>query len=242
MNHHPTRACSRGPVVCAALALTSGLTAWAEDRVALQHWRIDRTEVSIERFATFAQATGFVSAAEREGGGFEFLAGWERQPGTSWRQPDPGVAANPQWPAVHLSFAEAQAFCQWAGGRLPSAEEWRQAAFTEQRDAPPAPFVRGTTYPWPTGDSPAGANTSGRDPWPRAAPVGATPAGVNGLHDMGANVWEWTTTARGDTRQTVGGSWWYGDYQMAADVQAFKPQDFYAVYIGFRCVYPLDGS
>ena len=57
---------------------------------------------------------------------------------------------------------------------------------------------------------------------------------------MGANVWEWTTDAldaTGRERRTVGGSWWYGAFNMKADVKAFKPADFYAVYIGFRCVY-----
>ena len=93
---------------------------------------------------------------------------------------------------------------------------------------------------WTTGDSPQGANTSDADPWPRAAPAGATKQGVNGLYDMGANVWEWTTDSpdsKGRERRTVGGSWWYRASNMRADVQAFKPADFYAVYIGFRCVY-----
>ena len=52
-----------------------------------------------------------------------------------------------QLPAVHLTHAEAQAYCQWAGGRLPTAAEWRTAGFTELRSQPPAPWVRGTTYP-----------------------------------------------------------------------------------------------
>ena len=142
-----------------------------------------------------------------------------------------------QLPAVHLTHAEAQAYCQWAGGRLPTAAEWRTAGFTELRSQPPTPWVRGTTYPWTTGHSPQGANTSDPDPWPRAAPVNATAAGVNGLHDMGANVWEWAADARGDERRTMGGSWWYPASQMRADVEAWKPADFYAVYIGFRCVY-----
>jgi formylglycine-generating enzyme required for sulfatase activity len=143
-------------------------------------------------------------------------------------------------PAVHLDFFEAQAYCRWAGGRLPTGAEWQHAGFTELRDAPPAPWVKGRTYPWTTGDSPQGANTSDPDPWPRAAPAGATRQGVNGLYDMGANVWEWTTDATdpsGRERRTVGGSWWYGAFNMKADVKAFKPADFYAVYIGFRCVY-----
>ena len=54
---------------------------------------------------------------------------------------------------------------------------------------------------------------------------------------MGANVWEWAADARGDERRTMGGSWWYPASQMRADVEAWKPADFYAVYIGFRCVY-----
>ena len=208
------------------------------DQQPLGDWAINRTEVSIGQFARYVQATGTVTRAEKEGGGFEFGAGWERRPGWTWRQPD-GVPAGDDLPAVHLDFAEAQAYCRWAGGRLPTGAEWQKAGFTELRDAPPAPWVKGRTYPWTTGDSPQGANTSDADPWPRAAPVGATRQGVNGLYDMGANVWEWTTDVRGNERRTVGGSWWYGAGNMRADVQAYKPADFYAVYIGFRCAYDL---
>ena len=198
---------------------------------------VDRTEVTIGQFQRFVEATGTVTQAEREGGGFEYVGGWQRRPGWSWRSPDGVAPVDPDLPAVHLNHAEAAAYCRWAGGRLPTAQEWRQAAFTELRASPPDPWVRGRTYPWPTGDTPEGANTSGPDPWPRAAPVTATRAGVNGLHDMGANVWEWAADARGNERQTLGGSWWYPPSQMRADVQAWKPADFYAVYIGFRCVY-----
>ena len=209
------------------------------DKVVLPNFAIDRTEVTIGQFERYARATGTVTRAEKEGGGFEYGAGWERRPGWSWRKPD-GQATQADMPAVHLDFAEAQAYCRWAGGRLPTGAEWQLAGFTELRDAPPAPWTQGKTYAWSTGDSPQGANTSDADPWPRAAPAGATKQGVNGLYDMGANVWEWTThttDSKGRERRTVGGSWWYGAFNMKADVQAFKPADFYAVYIGFRCVY-----
>ena len=46
-----------------------------------------------------------------------------------------------------FGLVNAQAYCQWAGGRLPTAAEWRTAGFTELRSQPPAPWVRGTTYP-----------------------------------------------------------------------------------------------
>ena len=207
------------------------------ERVVLEGLAWDRTEVTIAQFERYVRATGVVTRAEREGGGFEYQAGWERRAGWNWRRPQ-GELVDTNMPAVHLDFREAQAYCRWAGGRLPTGAEWQAAGFTEMRVSPPAPWVRGRTYPWTTGESPQGANTSGADPWPAAAPAGATRQGVNGLYDMGANVWEWTSDSDGSGRRTVGGSWWYGQEQMRAQVQAFKPPDFYAVYIGLRCVYP----
>ena len=221
------------------LLFTSVTRAQVGDKVALPNFAIDRTEVTIGQFERYARATGTITRAEKEGGGFEFGSGWERRPGWSWRKPD-GQTTSTDMPAVHLDFAEAQAYCRWAGGRLPTGAEWQTAGFTELRELPPAPWQKGRTYPWATGESSQGANTSDADPWPRAAPAGATKQGVNGLYDMGANVWEWTIDSpdgKGRERRTVGGSWWYSAFNMKADVQAFKPADFYAVYIGFRCVY-----
>lgn len=236
-SHHPCLA-------LLALVVTLCSTAHSQtealpDRVALPGFRIDRTEVTIAQFERFARATGTVTEAERQGGGFEYVGGWQRRPGWTWRTPDGTPPTSPQLPAVHLTHAEAVAYCRWAGARLPTAAEWIAAAYTEQRAAPPAPWQRGRTYPYPTGERPEGANTSERDPWPRAAPVGATAAGVNGLHDMGANVWEWVSDAQGAERRTMGGSWWYGASQMRAEVSAWKAADFYAVYIGFRCAQDL---
>jgi formylglycine-generating enzyme required for sulfatase activity len=240
--HRVIRCGCRAGLLLIAAGFTVVVSAQVGDKVSFWDWAIDRTEVTIGQFERFVQATATVTRAEREGGGFEYGAGWERRPGWSWRYPDgrsDGLSVSADLPAVHLDFAEAQAYCRWAGGRLPSGAEWQKAGFTELRDSPPTPWVKGRTYPWSTGDSPQGANTSDADPWPRAAPAGATRQGVNGLFDMGANVWEWTTDARGSERRTVGGSWWYGAFNMKADVQAYKPADFYAVYIGFRCVYDL---
>ncbi len=72
----------------------------------------------------------------------------------------------------------------------------------------------------------------------RHLPVGQTRAGVNGLYDMGGNVWEWASDASGSDRLTMGGSWWYGPAQTQADGAQWKAADFYAVYIGLRCAYP----
>jgi len=217
--------------------------ALANDDVAMQaiarddgslFW-IDRTEVSIAQYRRYAQASAYRSVAEREGGGFEWGAGWERRPGWLWYAPygKPGAGDEP---AVHLNWHEAQQYCQWAGKRLPSDAEWMRAAYTETRAAAPAGFLRGKRYAYPTGDSPDGANHRDAPSAPlRHQAVGKSRMGVNGLFDMGANVWEWVDSASGAEQVTRGGSWWYGPAPMHHDHRALKPAHFYAVYIGFRC-------
>ena len=73
------------------------------------------------------------------------------------------------------------------------------------------------------------------------APAGTTKPGVNGLYDMGANVWEWIDTGAADStsKGTRGGSWWYGASQMRRDNEASKPRDMSVVYVGFRCAKDL---
>lgn len=208
---------------------------------------IDRTEVTIQAYKTFAAATGYITAAEKQGGGMVYGRGWERMQGWVWSAPF-GTPARPDEPAVHVTFDDAAAYCAWAGKRLPTDREWLLAAFTEHRANPPAPFKNGTTYLYPTGDTPAGANClNDCGPTPAIdysarldqgighAPVGTTTPGVNGLFDMGANVWEWTENGHATEKGTRGGSWWYGAFRMRADDRATKPRDMAAVYIGFRC-------
>jgi sulfatase modifying factor 1 len=225
----------------------AGASKVVNDMVRIGTFWIGRHEVTIGQFRVFARATKLTTKAEQEAGGFQYRAGWERMPGWTWESPY-GLAAKDDEPAVHLTWHEAKAYCAWAGLRLPTNAEWVHAAYTETRDTPPAPFVKGRTYPYPTGDAPDAAHhmESGAQ-WARSAtrgvldrgaghiPVMLSAPGVNGLHDMGGNVWEWVDHDAGGQKRTRGGSWWYGPAQMKADALYEKPADLAAVYIGFRC-------
>jgi len=202
------------------------------DRVKVADFRIDRTEVTIGAYREFAARLRGGTKAEREGGGFEYGAGWERRLGWVWHSPY-GKAGSDNEPVTHITWAEATTYCAHVGGRLPTWDEWRKAAYNELRGAPTDGLKTGQTYPYPVGETPDGMNNSRR----RHVPVATTKRGVNGLYDMGANVWEWTADRRGNEALTAGGSWWYGPEQTREGGSQWKPADFYAIYIGFRCAY-----
>ena len=230
-----------------ALALPS-VAAADMDMQKIDTFLIDRTEVTVGQFRHFVKATGLVTEAEKDGGGLVYGAGWEKKRGWIWSAPF-GTPARDDEPAVHVTYDEALAYCVWAGKRLPKDSEWLKAAYTETRKNPPAPLRNRLTYEYPTGATPEGANClSDCGPTPAIdysarlergvghAPVGMTVAGVNGLFDMGANVWEWTDDGGSAEKGTRGGSWWYGAARMRKDDRATKPRNMPVVYIGFRCV------
>jgi sulfatase modifying factor 1 len=236
-----SRSCiSASLILAAAIAAVpfsgTSVLAQAPDRVRIGAFAIDRTEVTIGQFRSFARATNLTTAAERDGGGFEFAGGWTRRAGWSYARPQGQPGADDE-PATHVSWHEASRYCAHVGGRLPSMAEWRAAAYTESRDQPTDGFIKGRTYAYPVGDQPDGMNNNRR----AHVAVGTTKRGVNGLHDMGANVWEWIADRRGDDALTAGGSWWYGPAQSRAESAQWKAADFYAVYVGFRCAYDARG-
>lgn len=211
---------------------------------------IDRTEVSIAQFRHFVQATGLRTLAEQAGGGSTYEGGWQQRAGWTWQAPF-GRPGRDEEPAVHVTHSEAAAFCRWAGKRLPTDQEWGQAAYVESRTAPTDGFVPGRRYTYPTGEQPAGAQCLTECGTTQAAPgavttrgaghalVGSTRAGVNGLFDMGGNVWEWVDSGPGVEQRTRGGSWWYGAQAMRDDHRQMKAADTAVVYIGFRCAKTL---
>jgi len=63
------------------------------------------------------------------------------------------------------------------------------------------------------------------------------PEQINSLVAMGGNVWEWNSDEKNNESLTSGASWWYGSSKTTVEQAQFKPSNFYAVYVGFRCAF-----
>ena len=143
-----------------------------QHNVELQTFRLAQTPVTNADYYAFVQSTGY-------------------PPPAHWPTPAPprGLARHP---VTHVDWHDAQAFCQWAGVRLPTEAEWERAAVGS------APTEQPRIYPWGNAH-PDAKRLNFRRTSKRATtkpvdhyPLGATPDGVL---DMAGNVWEWVNTA-----------------------------------------------
>jgi formylglycine-generating enzyme required for sulfatase activity len=181
----------------------------------------------------------------------------------SWKNFGRGFKQEDTHPVVHVSWEDAQAFCEWltkkemaegkikAGQkyRLPTDAEWSVAVGLgkEVGDTPEAKDggIK-DVYPWRKEWPPAvGAGNYGGtlnvDNYEYTSPAGSFSANKLGLHDMGGNVWEWCEDwydpAAKAYRVLRGASWYYynPDYLLSS-YRLNNTPDNRLSHIGFRCV------
>ncbi len=210
-------------------------------QVYLPAFAIDRTEVAEAAYAGCVRAGGCRATTEV------------------------GPFGDSNLPIEKVSFAEAQAFCRWRGGRLPTEAEWEKAA-------------RGPSdRMWPWGNdwldrranhgraerlAPSTGQASldtvdAADGYAGRAPVGSFPAGASsfGVLDLGGNVWEWTSTwfsreppqatarydprgpASGSERTIRGGGYRSPPSDLRVTRRLGLHPDERLAGVGFRCAY-----
>ncbi len=169
---------------------------------------VSETEVSVAQFGRFVETAGYVTDAERSGKGEVFNRRdglMVHRPGISWREDYKGAEADPELPAIRVSWNDANAFVQWLAKetgqpyRLLTEAEFEYTV----RAGTSTPYWWGNGSPQGVIENLAGANERINDlKWPIAfrayadrhwgpAPVGSFEANPFGVYDMGGNTAEW---------------------------------------------------
>lgn len=165
--------------------------------VEVRPFRMARAPVTNAEFAEFVEAGGYGNRKWWSEDGWNWRTRTEtgmprywHKAGSDWsrRHYDRMETLPAHEPVIHVSWYEAEAWCRWAGRRLPTEAEWEFAAATVPGDT-----VNKRRFPW--GDLAPDASTANLFGGAgRCLPVNACAAGDSawGVRQMTGNTWEWT--------------------------------------------------
>jgi formylglycine-generating enzyme required for sulfatase activity len=222
-------------------------------RISKGFW-MGQTEVTVGAYKRFARSAGKPMPQEPELLGAALNKGWNEE----------------AVPIVKMSWDDAQAYCKWMGGRLPSEAEWEYAARGGSKEARYGPIdeiawdadnsgrQRVDSTQEITGDGknyPKGFRDNGN----RMHEVGQKRPNGFGLFDTLGNAWEWVNDwydgkyyesspatdppgpSSGEYRVLRGGSWLDPPWDARASYRGASRPDFGYVIHGFRCVSEMSG-
>jgi sulfatase modifying factor 1 len=195
-------------------------------RVTVDAFRIDKTPVTNRQFKEFVRATGHITVAELVpdpkdypgalphmiyAGSMVFsppnhpvdLRNWSQWwtflRGANWRRPygpKSNINVLDNHPVVHVAYADALAYADWAGKDLPTEAEWEFAARGGLEQAEFAwgdEFMPGGNHRANTWQGEFPHQNLCNDGFARTSPVNEFPPNGYGVSDMIGNVWEWTS-------------------------------------------------
>jgi tRNA A-37 threonylcarbamoyl transferase component Bud32 len=198
----------------------------------LEPFAIDRTEVPNEAYRAFLTDGGYEEERWWPGVPVELrrtLVDRTGLPGPrGWSRGEFPDGADRR-PVAEVTWWEAQAYCLWAGGRLPTVFEWEKTARAGIRAR------EGVAMPWGIQSTTAGGSSRANFNSDGPVAVDAFPFGVSlfGAYGMAGNVSEWTLNRYGDGHAVTGGSWQGPSYLYTE--YASEPPGFTSPGLGFRC-------
>ena len=215
--------------------LSTRAISFENPKIKINNFFINKYEVTIKEFEEYAKKNNYKTLAEKNGGSYEWAAGWQKRIGWTYKTPYGAKPESLLEPAVHINKFEAENYCRSINGRLPNFDEWKTAAY--QQLLPSKEFEINKIYKYPSGDIAKDMNSQGLLDRNKHMNVTKLPEGINELVAMGGNVWEWISNNKRDNSLTAGGSWWYGSSMTEVTGAQYKPSKFYAIYVGFRCAF-----
>ena len=170
-----------------------------EHSVYLNDYKIDAYPITNGQYIKFVEDGGYDDFK------YWLSDGWDKVQSEKWKAPMYWEKIDDEWitcdflgkrkinlnePVCHVSYYEADAYCKWAGKRLPTEAEWEKAACWDDKNQ------RKTIFPW--GDElpdTTHANLLESYIW-NCAEIGTYPNGKShyGCHQMIGDVWEWTSS------------------------------------------------
>lgn len=237
---------------------------WAHP-VRIERFSIAATPVTFAEYQNFVNAGGYQERSIWSAEGWEWLqhsgqthpAYWQEDDDGNWRWRwfDQWIPLDPFLPMVHVNWYEANAYCRWAGRRLPTEAEWELAA-----SAAPDPSQGGFTdekrwYPW--GYNFPQSVHANLNSMMGIVDVRSFPEGDSAfsLRQMIGNIWEWTANtfnpfpgyiidpydtysepSFGQQKVLRGGCWATRPHVIRNTFRNFYTPDRNNIFAGFRTV------